>query len=45
LRAHGLIDKVVKSHRYQVTEQGRKAITAFLAARNASTEQLISSAA
>jgi hypothetical protein len=45
LRAHGLIDKVAKSHRYQVTEQGRKAITAFLAARSASTEQLTSSAA
>jgi hypothetical protein len=45
LRAHGLIDKVAKSHRYQVTEHGRKAITAFLAARSASTEQLTSFAA
>jgi hypothetical protein len=30
LRAHGLIQKVPKTHRYQVTAQGRLAITAIL---------------
>jgi hypothetical protein len=30
LRAHGLIQKVPKTHRYQVTSQGRLAITAIL---------------
>jgi len=41
LRAHGLITKVPRTHRYLVTETGRQAITALLAARNASTEELI----
>jgi len=45
LRAHGLIHKVPKTHRYLVSEGGRKAITALLAARNASTEQLTSDVA
>jgi hypothetical protein len=45
LRAHGLIDKVSRTHRYLVTEHGRQAITALLAARNASTEHLIKCAA
>jgi hypothetical protein len=40
LRAHGLIHKVPKTNRYLVSEQGRQTITALLAARNASTEQL-----
>ena len=40
LRAHGLIKKVAKTHRYQVTEKGRLAITALLAARQADTLQL-----
>jgi len=40
LRAHGLIRKVPKSHRYQVTDKGRLAITAILAARQASAEKL-----
>ena len=40
LRAHGLIKKVPKTHRYQVTEQGRLAITALLAARQADTKKL-----
>jgi len=44
LRAHGLLDKVPHTHRYLVNEQGRKAITALLAARNASTEQLLRNA-
>jgi hypothetical protein len=40
LRAHGLIHKVPKTHRYMVSEAGRRAITALLAARNASAEVL-----
>jgi hypothetical protein len=40
LRAHGLIHKVPKTHRYLVSESGRRTITALLAARNASVEQL-----
>jgi hypothetical protein len=44
LRAHGLLEKVPHSHRYLVTEQGRQAITALLAARNTSTEALIKQA-
>jgi hypothetical protein len=40
LRAHGLIKKVPKTHRYQVTAQGRIAITALLAARQADTKKL-----
>ena len=45
LRAHGLIAKVPKTHRYVVTEKGRNLITALLAARNASTEKLTALAA
>jgi hypothetical protein len=41
LRGHGLIERVPRSHRYLVSEAGRKAITALLAARNGSTEELI----
>jgi hypothetical protein len=40
LRAHGLIHKVPKTHRYLVSDAGRRAITALLAARNASAEEL-----
>jgi hypothetical protein len=45
LRAHGLIHKVPKTHRYVVSESGRQAITALLAARNASVEALARCAA
>ena len=45
LRAHGLIAKVSKTHRYVVTEKGRNIITALLAARQASTEKLTALAA
>lgn len=45
LRAHGLIAKVPKTHRYHVTERGRNIITALLAARQASTEELTALAA
>ena len=40
LRAHGLLHKVPKTHRYQVSQAGRQTITALLAARKASTEEL-----
>jgi hypothetical protein len=40
LRAHGLLHKVPRSHRYQVSQEGRKAITALLAAANANAETL-----
>jgi hypothetical protein len=40
LRAHGLIKKVPRSHRYQVTESGRFVIAAIVSARNASANQL-----
>lgn len=45
LRAHGLIRKVPRSHRYHVTEQGRKALTAFLAACSAKIDHLVACAA
>jgi hypothetical protein len=40
LRAHGLLQKVPRTHRYQVTAPGRKALTAILAARHATVAQL-----
>ena len=40
LRAHGLIHKVPRTHRYLVSEVGRRALTALLAARNTSAEEL-----
>jgi len=40
LRAHGLIQKVAATHRYQLTEQGRKIIAAVLAARQADVGKL-----
>ena len=45
LRAHGLIKKVPRSHRYLVTDKGRSVIGALLAARNASVHQLAKLAA
>lgn len=45
LRAHGLVQKVPKTHRYTVTPAGRNAITALLAARQANTRQLTEVAA
>jgi hypothetical protein len=41
LRGHGLIHKVPRTHRYMVSEAGRRAITALLAARNSCAEELI----
>jgi hypothetical protein len=40
LRAHGLITKVPKTHRYILTAQGAIAITALLAARHADAAKL-----
>jgi hypothetical protein len=44
LRAHGIIAKVPKTHRYQVSTEGRQKIAALLAAQKASTEQLLKAA-
>jgi hypothetical protein len=44
LRAHGLIKKVPRTHRYQLTEHGRTIITALLAAQQANTSQLLKAA-
>jgi hypothetical protein len=45
LRAHGILHKVPKTHRYHVSPNGREAVTAMLAARNANTEFLMTNAA
>jgi len=45
LRAHGLIKKVPKTHRYHLTASGSQAITAVIAALHASTDSLIKLAA
>ena len=45
LRAHGLIRKVPGTHRYMVSEKGRRIITALLAARQADVQQLTALAA
>jgi len=45
LRAHGLIQKVPRTHRYQVTPTGRLSITAVLTADRASLSQLSKAAA
>ena len=45
LRAHGLIARLGKTHRYKVTRKGRAVITAFLAAAQADTQQLTKLAA
>jgi hypothetical protein len=45
LRAHGLLHKVPKTHRYLVSPEGRKAITALLAARDANAVSLSTNAA
>jgi hypothetical protein len=44
-RAHGILRKVPKTHRYQVTDQGRLIVTALQAALRASTEKLAGLAA
>jgi hypothetical protein len=45
LRGHGLLQKVPKTHRYQVNETARAAIAAHLAAANANPEELVNQAA
>ena len=45
LRAHGLLKKVPKTHRYHLTASGSKAITAVLAALQSSSDSLIKLAA
>lgn len=45
LRAHGLIAKVPRTHRYILTQKGHRVITALLAARQADVQQLTKLAA
>jgi hypothetical protein len=44
LRAHGLIAKVSRTHRYLVTEKGRQVIAGLLAAREADIAKLLQAA-
>jgi len=44
LRAHGIIRKVPKTHRYLVTDKGRRLITALQAARDADVTKLAKAA-
>ena len=44
LRGHGVIDKLANTHRYHITETGRRSLTALLAAREATAEQLLQAA-
>jgi hypothetical protein len=45
LRAHGIIRKMPKTHRYQLTERGRLLTAALRATRDASVKQLLRDAA
>jgi hypothetical protein len=45
LRAHGLIKKIPKSHRYQLTNDGNVIVTALLAAKHAKIHELTEIAA
>ena len=45
LRAHHIIKKIPKSHRYQLTKNGRRIVTALLAARQANIDDLLRTAA
>jgi hypothetical protein len=45
LRAHRLIRKVPATHRYMLTQNGRRIVTALLAARRADVDQLTRMAA
>ena len=45
LRGHGVLHKVPTTHRYVVSESGRRAATALLAARNANADFLTTNAA
>ena len=45
LRGHGLLEKIVGTHRYQVGEEARTRIQALLACRNANPDKLVANAA
>lgn len=45
LRAHGVVQKVQKSHLYRLTDKGRTLTAALFAVRGASIKQLLASAA
>ena len=45
LRAHGVIKKIPKSHRYRLTSAGNLLTAALFAARSASVQQLLAKAA
>ena len=45
LRAHGILQKISGSHRYQLTKTGQRVVTALLAARHADVDQLTKLAA
>ena len=45
LHAHGLITKVPRTYRWQVSAKGRRILTALLTARQADTDKLMSLAA
>ncbi|MGH7929544.1 MAG: hypothetical protein ACREQV_17290, partial [Candidatus Binatia bacterium] len=45
LHAHGLIAKVSRTYRWQVSKKGQRVVTALLAARQADTDKLIRLAA
>ena len=45
LRAHGILQKVSGTHRYQLTKTGQRIVTALLAARHADVDQLTKMAA
>ncbi len=45
LRMHGLLQRISRTNRYQLTAKGRKVATAVLAASAANTEQLMKMAA
>ena len=44
LRAHGLIRKVAHTHRYKISDQGTRIMTALLTARKANTSELSAAA-
>lgn len=45
LRAHGLLNKVPKTHRYQLSDTGREVVAALSAAKHAGTKKLTKMAA
>jgi len=45
LRAHGLLEKIAGTHRYQISSEARIKIHALLAARNANPDELTAKAA